>query len=88
MVLHRYWFVLSSDAGVELPPGTGLGCGVTAATYDAAVDTLRERVFSGRLPPIQSVVEDVDISSLDPGHVRPNMGSPLRAGIWVPLGYS
>ena len=44
-------------------------------------------LFDGEEPPIESISEDVDISTLDEGHVRPNMGNPLRRGIWFPIGY-
>jgi len=49
---------------------------------------LRERVFvNHRLPDIKNTVTDVDISKLDQGHVRPNMGDPSQRGVWFPLGY-
>jgi hypothetical protein len=27
------------------------------------------------------------VSTLDPRHVRPNMGNPVTPGIWFPLGH-
>lgn len=87
MTLHRYWIEFATSSGVELPLGTRLGCGVTARDYDAAVELIRERLFDGSTPPVQSVIEDIDVSTLDPGHVRPNMGSPVAPGIWFPMGY-
>jgi hypothetical protein len=61
------------------------GYGVTAFDYLDAVQLLRERVFSGKdLPAIGSVIEDVDISTLDDRHVRPNMGVPVWRGVWYP----
>jgi hypothetical protein len=29
----------------------------------------------------------VDVSSLDPGHVPPNVGPPHVRGVWFPSGY-
>jgi len=46
-------------------------------------------VFKGPLPfPVASSIEDVDIRTLDQGHVIPNMLPPSWRGIWFPLGYS
>ena len=68
--------------------GTLIGCGVTAWNYDDALNLVRERVFEGKvLPPIKTCVEDVDVSTLDEGHVLPNMRPPSVRGIWFPLGY-
>lgn len=87
-MLRRFWFECAFRAEEKAPPGTKMGCGVTAFDRDDAERLLRERVFeSGYLPPFHRVIEDVDISSLDPDHVRPNMASPLIRGIWFPLGY-
>jgi hypothetical protein len=33
---------------------------------------------------IDRVVTDVDISTLDQGHVIPNMNMPLARGVWFP----
>jgi hypothetical protein len=65
-----------------------MGCGVTATTEDEAIASVKRRVFAdGDLPPIRTLLPDVDVSTLDPGHVRPNMGNPSVAGIWFPQGY-
>jgi len=37
--------------------------------------------------PIASSVEDVDVRTLDQGHVIPNMLPPDRRGVWYPMGY-
>jgi hypothetical protein len=64
------------------------GCGVTAYDEDDARRLVRERVFAGGvLPPIGKAIEDIDISTLDDEHVRPNMGVPIRRGVWFPKGY-
>lgn len=69
--------------------GTGLGCGVTAFSYEDALDLLQDKVFTEKpIPPVSSVIEDVDVSTLDADHVRPNMGNPLKCGIWFPLAYA
>jgi hypothetical protein len=86
--LHRYWYQLDLTGYDEPPAGSQLGVGVTAHDQSDATRLIATRVFGGRsLPPILSITSDVDISSLDPGHVRPNMGNVLARGIWFPLGY-
>jgi hypothetical protein len=45
-------------------------------------------VFRAReMPPIIEVIEDVEVSALDPAHVLPNMGDPSQQGVWFPMGY-
>lgn len=47
---------------------------------------MAETVFIGKEPALEiSYVENVDISSLDDNHVRPNMGSPIVRGVWFPM---
>jgi hypothetical protein len=71
-----------------LQSGVRMGCGATARTLEEATAIVQERVFGGAaLPPIRDIVSDIDISTLDPGHVRPNMGNPVIEGVWFPLGY-
>lgn len=36
---------------------------------------------------ISRIEEDIDISSLDEGHVIPNMNPHIWRGIWFPKGY-
>lgn len=86
MRLHRYWFRFGPH-GKPLPIGVRAGCGVTARDKDDALSLLRERVFAGEPPPILQEIEDVDVSSLDPLHVIPNMDSVLVRGVWFPKGY-
>jgi hypothetical protein len=88
MKLHRYWFKFALTFSDSHPAGTLLGCGVTAYSQEDAVALMTERVFTKtQLPVIESVQEDVDVSTLDAGHVRPNMGNVLKRGIWFPIGY-
>ena len=87
MTLTRYW--IRFDRPVAEPAALlAPGFGVTAYTLDDALRLLRIRVFGDRpVPPIRDVIEDVDVASLDPGHVLPNMLPPNWRGIWFPLGY-
>jgi hypothetical protein len=87
-MLRRFWFEFDVSGSSDLPAGIRMGCGVTAHTHEDAGLLVQERVFRGAsLPPITQLVPDVDVSTLDPGHVRPNMGNPAVRGIWFPLGY-
>lgn len=81
VALRRLWFKFDDD--VYSP----MGYGVTAWSEDDAVSILRDRVFRDRPIPKAAIKTDVDVSALDPGHIRPNMGSPNRRGIWYPLGF-
>ena len=90
-MLRRYWFAFNIAPGeVGIYPsyaGLSYGCGVTAYTYDDAIHVLHEKLFKDApTPPIESVTEDIDVSSLDAGHVLPNMGDPTHRGIWFPAG--
>ncbi len=87
--LHRYW--IEFDLTIDDPrsvTGLMLGCGVTAYTRDDALYLVRSRVLHGEaLPPIKSIVEDVDVSMLDQGHVMPNIWPPIWRGVWFPPSY-
>ena len=88
MKLQRYWFEFDLSRDDKPPAGIFFGCGVTAFTLDDAVILMKEKVFSGRpLPKICRTVEDVDVSTLEENHVRPNMGVVIYRGVWYPLGY-
>lgn len=88
-MLHRYWFEFFIPQKQAQSEPWGLGCGVTAHDYNDAVQLLKEFVFPQReVPPIHHVIEDVDISTLDEKHVRPNLGVPSQRGVWFPLGPS
>jgi hypothetical protein len=46
---------------------------------------LREQVFRGEpMPEILEVSQDIDVSTLDSGHVLPNIGSVVNRGVWFP----
>lgn len=82
-VLRRFWFTFD-----ELPPYSPLqlGCGIAAFSLDDAVGILQSKVFAEE-PKIKSVIEDVNVNSLDANHVLPNMGDVTTRGVWFPLGY-
>ncbi|MCP3097663.1 hypothetical protein LZ198_02100 [Myxococcus sp. K15C18031901] len=83
---RRFWFEFES--GDALPVGTRLGCGVSARDAEDAMVLLRERVFQGSdLPRVLRLVEDVDVSTLDAGHVLPNLGDVRERGVWFPRGH-
>ena len=39
------------------------------------------------LPPVKEIRENVDVSSLDEGHVLRNIGPLHVRGVWFPRGY-
>ena len=81
MQLRRFWFEFR---GADIPLGYTMGCGVTAFDEDDAADLIRGRI--GRLPEVARVIADVDASTLDEGHVLPNMDAPVWRGVWFPMG--
>jgi hypothetical protein len=84
-MIKRFWFSFSEQ---PLPIGVQHGCGLSAYDYEDALGLLKDRVFEGiDLPSIDNVVEDIDVSILDSGHVLPNMGNISIRGVWFPLGY-
>ncbi len=82
--LIRYWFRFKAP---RFPKALDLGCGVSAHSYEDAVNLVRERIFGGKEPDIIACEIDVDISKLDGRHVLPNIGSMAVRGIWFPLGF-
>jgi hypothetical protein len=86
--LTRFWIEFDWSAKARPPAGIRLGVGVTAIDRGDALRLVAHRVFSDEpLPPVKEIRERVDVSSLDPGHVLPNMGPPHVRGVWFPLGY-
>ena len=86
--LKRFWFEFDIETAIGLPPGVGIGCGVTTADYDDAVNLLYTKVFKHeKIPPIKKHIENVDIRDLDQVRVIPNMREPIERGVWFPLGY-
>jgi hypothetical protein len=80
MELTRYWITFERNAE---PSFLDLGCGVTALGKTDAL-TLLQKALGHELPPIAAIIEDVDVRTLDQGHVIPNMGSPSERGVWFP----
>jgi hypothetical protein len=82
--LHRYWFEFGGPRHT-LPPGGRLGCGVTAVDRADAEHLLVDGPFRGKpLPPVERMIEDVDVGELDAGHVLPNIGDVTQRGVWFP----
>lgn len=77
--LRRFWF--SFDLARQ--PRSRLGCGVTAWTREDAMAILQARIPAD-VPAIAACVEDVDVSTLDPRHILPNIGDVTARGIWFP----
>jgi hypothetical protein len=83
--LHRFWFSFSNPP-VFSP--LNFGCGITAYDYPDALVILESKVFAGTtVLAINSVVENIDIQTLDQKQVVPNMGLVTNRGVWFPLGY-
>lgn len=81
MELTRYWITFERSAE---PSFLNLGCGVTALGKSDAL-TLLEKALGRELPAISEIIENVDVRTLDKGHVIPNMGSPNVRGVWLPM---
>lgn len=81
-MLHRYWFRLSSHGE---PSVLNLGCGITAYDMEDAKRLMVQEVFSVfDTREVLEVIADVDVGTLDQGHVIPNMASPSNRGVWFP----
>jgi hypothetical protein len=88
MKLRKYWFKFDLSMKSPHPLGTLMGCGVTSASKDEALELLRERVFRSQpMPSIEKCIEDVEMAELDTKHVLPNIGDISQRGIWFPMGY-
>jgi hypothetical protein len=79
--MKRYWITFPH---VGRPHPIELGCGVTAWNYDDALLLIRAAFPDLALGSPQKVVENIDVSTLDAGHVLPNLGNVLKRGIWWP----
>lgn len=82
--MKRFW--IEFEESIPYSP-LSIGCGITANNYDDAISLLRDRVLKGRDIKIRTIVADIDVSSLDAGHVLPNMGNVMVRGVWFPMGY-
>jgi hypothetical protein len=81
-LLTRYWFTFTKTSK---PSPLNIGCGVTAFSYADALDLLRERLAPEDLARVAGHSANIDVSTLDPGHVLPNMGIVSNRGIWFPI---
>ncbi len=84
--LIRYWIEFEKD-DKHRPLGTSLEVGVAALGREDALGLVRD-ASSRELPAIQKLIENVDVSTLDQGHVPPNMEPPVERGIWFPRGFN
>lgn len=72
---------------IEFGPTLADKYGVTAYTFDDAVNILRQTVFRMKyIPPVLKYTEDIKFEDLDQNHVIPNMGVIAIRGIWFPSG--
>jgi hypothetical protein len=85
--LRRFWISFEpSDNRLSL--WSSFGCGVTAYDYEDAIAILGQTVFAKRdLPKVQKVIADVDVRTLDAGHVLTSMGAVVWRGVWFPKGF-
>nr|WP_294790611.1 hypothetical protein [uncultured Mucilaginibacter sp.] len=85
--LIRFWFEFNLHDVTGL--GLHMGCGVTALTYDDAINILGTTVFKGRaIPPMKRTIENIDVSTLEANHVLPNILASNVRGVWYPIGYN
>lgn len=86
--MRRFWIKFDLSIDEDTPPGLLMGCGVTAEDISEAKFLIKKKVFNNKeLPSIVDIIENVNISSLDAGHVISNMGNIFIKGIWFPKGY-
>ena len=82
--MKKFWFEFNLKIDDPHPPGTLMGCGITAHNLEDAKIILNE-VFKGYPAPIiLTIKEDVDLRSLDERHVLPNIGPVIYRGVWFP----
>lgn len=86
--MKRFWIEFSPDNDRPLPMFAKRGVGVTARSKEDALAIVRDAIFaSAALPFVSTLIEDIDVSTLDELEIRPNMGNPIRFGIWFPVGF-
>ena len=83
--LKRFWVRFDM---FDHPTPLNLGCGITAYDIEDVYRILGNKVFYGsEIPNVKEIIEDVDISNMDQGHVSSNMGNHFIRGVWFPLGH-
>jgi len=79
--MTRYWLTFPR---LDTPHPINLGCGVTARDYDEALLLVREAFPDLALGAPVAAIDNIDVSTLDAGHVLPNIGNVLARGVWWP----
>jgi len=81
--LIRYWVEVQLPEGLVQPRYFG----VTAHSLDDALALLAAcAAYALPNPPVVvQAVPNVDVSTLDEGHVLPNMLPPNKRGVWFPI---
>ena len=75
-LLHRYWF----------PSDGHFGVGVTAFSEDEAFRLAPQVAHEMHWQISRDrVIVDIDVRTLDQGHVIPNMRAPNVRGVWFPM---
>ncbi len=80
-MLKRYWLKFGH---VGKPHNLNLGCGVTAFSQDDALSLVRAAFPDLVLRTPCELTENIDVSTLDAGHVLPNIGLVAKRGVWWP----
>ena len=87
--LRRFWIefdAAETDAARAGTQATPPAVGVTAESLPAALELVRQSFArDGELPEARRVVEDVDVSTLDPTRVLERAGPSALRGVWFPL---
>jgi len=85
-LLTRYWIEFGRAPGGDGgAPATARVCGVTAASLDDALALVGAALFRGQpFPPVERVIEDIDLAMLDAFHVGPSVLPPRARGVWYP----
>lgn len=84
--LTRYWVEILFTAST---PAIRRYFGITAYSWDDALALLYAcpAYQADQGPQLGDIVIDVDVRTLDQGHVLPNMLPPSLRGVWFPMGY-
>ena len=84
--LRRFWIEFAPDPGSLATTRFGVTA-IDLADALALIERWRGGVTPHSMRPFGApvnVVEDVDVSTLDAGHVLPNMLPPHWRGVWYP----
>ena len=81
--LKRYWVELPDAVARNKP--YALGIGVTEDSVESALRLIEDDLLAGSPARPLRIIEDIDVSTLDPMRIRPHMGVPAVRGIWYPI---